>query len=317
MRAWQIIVASAATASIATAALFLPVAMQSQTATLSLLQTHWPGAVIVWLSVYSVATLIMNTAVAVRDLSHARGDQARLEWPRRYLFQLGVTHYFSAILVMLALGLLPLTVITEPFFSIPAAISTLLALVACALGILVGVLGWLTVTAVAAFATPSVRIGPADRPDSRMLQEIIELLRARPAAAATELVEQLRQRDRATLEAIKELAAAVNRLRNGVSEIQHDLQHRGSEQAGQSGSTSRADIMDAASELRAATAALTAAITKLDEIASGLAAFSAIGAPPSERGNLSSGSRSQLSSELQELLRDMTASSGSRSESPR
>jgi hypothetical protein len=258
----------------------------------------------------------MSTATAVRDLSNTEDGKVRPEWPRRYLLRLGVTHYFSAVLVLLALGLLPLTIVTEPFFQVPATIGSSLALAACALALFVGVLGWLTVTVVAAFAAPAVWTDPSGRLDAQMLQEIIELLRARPVgpvAAAEELSEQLRQRDRSTLEAIKELAGAVNRVRNGISEIQHSLQHRGPEQIEQSGSAPLADVADAAGELRAATAALTAAAAKLDDIAAGLATFSAIGVSPSALGNLSPGSRSQLSTELQELLRDMTAGSGSAS----
>jgi hypothetical protein len=145
---------------------------------------------------------------------------------------------------------------------------------------------------------------------------VIDLLRARPVVSETatsELVEQLRQRDRSTLEAIKELAGAVTRLRNGISEIQHGLQHRLPEQTDQSGSAALGDIADAAGALRAATTAVMAAATKLEDIGAGLIALAPAGATPAARGNLSAGSRAQLSTELQELLRDMaTAPAGQR-----
>ena len=237
MRAWQIIVTSAVVASIAAAALFLPGATWSPTGAASLFETYWPGVTIVWLGVYSVAALALSTAAAFRELGDAASGQLALDWPRRYLLRLGVTQYFSAVLVLLALGLLPIAISTEPFFSIPAAIGPSLALTACAAAILVGVLGWVAATVRRlALALPRSGLGGIPRrPDTQLLQEIVELLRARPAepvSANAELVEQLRQRDRATLEAIKELAGAVSRVRNGVSEIQHGLQHRGPEHTG-------------------------------------------------------------------------------------
>ncbi|MGE3781209.1 MAG: hypothetical protein AB7H71_00535, partial [Alphaproteobacteria bacterium] len=146
MQAWQIIVASAVAASIAAAALFLPGAAQSSAGTLSLLQAYWPGAGIIWLGVYSVAALLLSTAAAIRELRDTASGQTGLNWPRRYLLRLGVTQYFSAVLVLLALGLLPIAIATEPLFSVPAAIGSSLALTACAAAILVGVLGWLTAT---------------------------------------------------------------------------------------------------------------------------------------------------------------------------
>ncbi len=312
MQAWQIIVASAVVASIAEAALFLPGAVRSPTGATAPFQTYWPGVMIVWLGVYSVAALVLSTAAAIREL----GEEAGPDWPRHYLLRLGVTQYFSAVLVLLALGLLPLAIATEPFFSVPAAIGSSLSLAVCAAAIVVGVLGWVTVTVSAAFRAPAVWTTPPAGRDAELLQEIIELLRARPVepvAAAAELAEQFRQRDRATLEAIKELAGAINRIRSGISEIQHDLQHRGPEQTG---SAVLADAADAGN-LRAAVSALTASVKKLEDIIAGLAAFSAIGLSAPPRGNLPPGSRSQLSTELQELLRDIATGPPPHQDNPR
>ena len=149
---------------------------------------------------------------------------------------------------------------------------------------------------------------------------MLELLRARPAEPApvsAELAEELRQRDRATVEALRELAGAVARVRTGISEIQRGFQQRGPEQTGQSGSVALGDVADVVGELRTATSALTAAVTKLDDIAAGLAAISPIGLSAPARGNLPPGSRSQLSTELQELLRDMATGSTPRQGSSR
>src|SRR4051795_13619946 len=122
MRAWQIIVASAVVASIAIAALFLPGAVRSPDGVASLFRTYWSGAVIVWLAVYSVVALGLSTAAAVRDLGAAEAGPAEMDWARRYLTQLGIAQYFSAVLALFALGLLPLTVVTDPLFPMPAAI---------------------------------------------------------------------------------------------------------------------------------------------------------------------------------------------------
>ena len=317
MQAWQIILASAAAAGIATAALFLPGAVRSPTGTAALFQAYWPGVAIVWLCVYGVAALVLSTATAVRELDNAVSGQAGLDWPRRYLLRLGVVQYFSAVLVLLALGLLPLAVTTEPFFSVPAVIGSSPALTACAAVILVGVLGWLTATVVAAFRAPAVWTPSPAGSDTQLFHEIIALLRARPVepvSTAAELAEQLRQRDRSTLEAIKELAGAVNRVRNGIFEIQQNLQHRGPEPTGQSGSAASADVVDAAGELHTATTALTAAVVRLEDIATVL---SAVGLSSSARGNLPPGSRSQLSTELQELLRDLATGPASQGENSR
>jgi hypothetical protein len=320
MQAWQIIVTSAVAASIAAAALFLPGAARAPEGALSLLQAYWPGIAIVWLGVYAIAALLLGTAAAIRELAGAASGQTGLDWARRYLLRLGVTQYFSAVLVLLALGLLPIPVSTEPFFSIPSAIGSSLALTVCAAAILIGVLGWLGVTVVAALRAPASWAASPAGPDTQVLQELIGLLRARPVASETataELVEQLRQRDRSTLEAIKELAGAVTRLHNGISEIQHSLQHRVPEPTEPSGSAALGDIADAAGALRAATASVTAAATKLEDIGAGLTALSPIGAPPAARGNLSTGSRAQLSTELQDLLRDMATASTSHREDSR
>jgi hypothetical protein len=320
MRVWQIIVVSAVAASIAAAALFLPGAARSPTGAASLLQTYWPGVTIVWLAVYSIAALVLSTAAAIRDLGNAEAGPAGMDWARRYLSRLGVTQYFSAIFVLFALGLLPIAIATEPFFSMPAAIGPSPSLTACAVAILAGVLGWLIITIVATFYPPPVWAPPSAGRDTQLLQEIINLLRARPTGpvpAAAEITEQLRQRDHSTLEAIKELAGAMGRVRNSISEIQHGLQQRASEQASQSGFAAPADVAEATGELRAATAALTSTVAKLEDIAAGLAAIPAIGISPPARGNLPPGSRSQLSTELQELLRDMATGAAPRQEGPR
>ena len=99
--------------------------------------------------------------------------------------------------------------------------------------------------------------------------------------------------------------------------IQHGLHHRAPEPIDQGGPAALADIADAAGAMRAATASVTAAATKLEDIAAGLAALTPIGGSPPARDNLSAGSRAQLSTELQELLRDMATAPASHREDTR
>ena len=104
----------------------------------ALFRTYWPGVTIVWLAVYSVAALALSTAATVRDLAAPNPAPPGMDWARRYLSRLGVTQYFSAVLVLFALGLLPLAVATEPLFPMPAAIGPSPALTACAVAFLSG-----------------------------------------------------------------------------------------------------------------------------------------------------------------------------------
>ena len=184
MQAWQIIVTSAVVASIAAVALFLPGAVRSPGGAASLFQTYWPGFIVVWLVIYSIAALALSTAESVRELGDPTSGRAGLDWPHRYLLRLGVTQYFSAVLILFAVGLLPGTIVTEPVFSVPAALGSSLAPAACAVAIIVGVLGWLTATIVAAFRAPAVWTASSASPDTQLLHDIVELLRARPAEPA-------------------------------------------------------------------------------------------------------------------------------------
>src|SRR5690242_16865120 len=114
MQAWQIIVTSAVVASIAAAALLLPGAVRAPGGAASLFHTYWPGFIIVWLVIYSIAALALSTAETVREMGDPTSGRAGPDWPPRYLLQLGVTQYFSAVLILVAMVLLPGTIVTEP-----------------------------------------------------------------------------------------------------------------------------------------------------------------------------------------------------------
>ena len=322
MRAWQIIVASAVVASIAAAALFLPGAVRFPGGAVSLVQTYWPGVTIVWLCAYSIVALGLSTAAAFRELGDAASGQAGLDWPRRYLLRLGITQYFSAVLVLLALGLLPVAIATEPFFSMPAAIGSSPALAACAVAILVGVLGWLTATVVAAFRTPPVGTATPAGLDTQLLQEIVEPA-ARPPDRAGLGCRGTRRTAPATRS--RDIGGDQGTGRGDRPSAQRHFRNSarfcssaGRNRQEQSGSAALADVAEAAGELRAATAALTGCRGETRGYRCGAGrALPAIGVSLPARGSVPPGSRSQLSTELQELLRDMAAGPASRQEGSR
>jgi hypothetical protein len=299
MRSWQIIVASIAAASLAVGMTFLPDALQLRTDPASPFLVYWPAFAILWLGAYAIATLLLSTVATLREIGSIAAGLAGQGWARRHLVRLEITQYFTAVLALFALGLSPVAIETEPFFSLPTMIGLFPALAACSGVVVAGVLGWLMLSGI-----PAIR-------DERLLQEIIELLRARlpePTADALQLSELVEQGHRSILGTIKDLAIAVDRLRNGVADIKTALQDP---RTGHSSDNYAApsDIADAASELRAAAAALTAAVTRLDDLA---AALSSNETAAAQQSNVPTGSRSQLTTELQELLREMTSGAARR-----
>ena len=144
MQAWQIIVASAVLASIAAAALFLPGAVRSPGGAASLFQTYWPAFIVVWLGVYSIAALALEHRGGHSRAGRCR-HQAKPGWIGRAATCCGLASRNTSALFWCSsrLGLLPVTIATEPVFPVPAALGPSLAPAACAVAILVGVLGWL------------------------------------------------------------------------------------------------------------------------------------------------------------------------------
>jgi hypothetical protein len=312
MRSWQIIVASVAAASFAVGIAFLPDVLQFRTDPASLFLVYWPAFAILWLGAYAIATLLLSTVATLREIGSIAAGLVGQGWARRHLVRLEVTQCFTAVLALFALGLSPVAIETEPFFSLPTMIGLFPALAACGGVVVAGVLGWLMLSVMAAFRGPPVLMTgiPAIR-DERLLHEIIELLRARlpePTADAIQLSELVEQGHRSMLGTIKDLTTAVDRLRNGVADIKTALQDP---RTGHSSDNSAApsDIADAASELHAAAAALTAAVTRLDDLA---AALSSNETAAAQQSNVPTGSRSQLTTELQELLREMTSGAARR-----
>ncbi len=336
MRSWQIIVASAAAATIADALLFQPGGLPSRPELAALLLARWPAIAVAWLGLYGVSALVLTTLAAFLEVGSLTPRRVWDDGARRYLVQLAVTQYFTSVVALLGLGLSDVPVETAPFLFLPSPIGGSPALAACGAVVVVGLLGGLFLTAVLATAeSPELRPRAPGMRAGRLLPEISEPPRASAAAPANaaadvvqlaeapapanatadvvQLAELIEREQRPVLEAVRDLATAVNRLRRdvrqGLIEIKVALQDRGSGRATESGSASPSAVEDAATELRAAVMAVDASVARLGDMASLLSANES----PAVAGRdalISAGSRSQLSTELQALLRDMTPAAG-------
>ena len=320
MRSWQIIVASAAAATIADALLFQPGGFPSWPELAALLLAHWPAIAVVWLGLYGVTALVLTTLAAFLEVGSVTPRRVWDDGARRYVVQLAVTQYFTSVLALLGLGLSHVPVETAPFLFLPSPIGGSPALAACGAVVVVGLLGGLFLTAALVTAeSPELRSRASGIRAGRLLPEVSEPPRAQapaPANAAADVVqlaELIERGQRSVLEVVGDLATAVNQLRldlqQGLGEIKVALQDRGSGRSTESGSASPSAVEDAATELRAAAAVVDASVARLGEMASLLSANET----PAVAGRdapISPGSRSQMSTELQALLREMTPAAG-------
>ena len=320
MRSWQIIVASAAAATIADALLFQPGGFPSWPELAALLLAHWPAIAVVWLGLYGVTALVLTTLAAFLEVGSVTPRRVWDDGARRYVVQLAVTQYFTSVLALLGLGLSHVPVETVPFLFLPGPIGGSPALAACGAIVVVGLLGGLFLTAALITAeSPELRSRASGIRAGRLLPEVGEPPRAQapapPNAAAdvVQLAELIERGQRSVLEVVGDLATAVNQLRldlqQGLGEIKVALQDQGSGQSTEAGSASPSAVEDAATELRAAVAVVDASVARLGEMASLLSANET----PAVAGRdapISPGSRSQMSTELQALLRDMTPAAG-------
>ena len=321
MRSWQIIVASAAAATIADALLFQPGGFPSWPELAALLLAHWPAIAVVWLGLYGVTALVLTTLAAFLDVGSVTPRRVWDDGARRYVVQLAVTQYFTSVLALLGLGLSHVPVETVPFLFLPGPIGGSPALAACGAIVVVGLLGGLFLTAALITAeSPELRSRAPGKRAGRLLPEVGEPPRAQaptPANAAADVVqlaELIERGQRSVLEVVGDLATEVNRLRldlqQGLGEIKVALQDQGSGQSTEAGSSaSPSAVEDAATELRAAVAVVDASVARLGEMASLLSANET----PAVAGRdapISPGSRSQMSTELQALLREMTPAAG-------
>jgi hypothetical protein len=316
MRSWQIIVASAAAATIADALLFQPGGFPSRLELAALLLAYWPAIAVVWLGLYGVAALVLTTIAVFVEVGNITPRPVWDDGARHYFVQLAVTQYFTSVLALLALGLSHVPVGTAPFLVLPYSIGSSPALAACGAVAVVGLLGGLLLTAALITAeSPAPRSRAPGIRAARLLPEVSEPpsapapAPANAAADAVQLAELIEQAQRPVLEAVRDLATSVNRLRRGLGEIRFLLQDRGSARSTESGSASPSAVEDAATQLRAVVAAVEASVARLAEMAALLSANET----PAVEGRdaaISPGSRSQLSAELQALLRELTPAVG-------
>ena len=238
MRSWQIIVASAAAATIADALLFQPGGFPSRPELAALLLAHWPAIAVVWLGLYGVTALVLTTLAVFLEVGSLTPAGVWADGARRYFVQLAVTQYFTSVLALLALGLSHVPVETAPFLFLPSPIGGSPALAACGAVVVVGLLGGLFLTAALVTAeSPELRSRAPGIRAARLLPEVSEPPRAQapaPANAAADVVqlaELIEREQRPVLEAVRDLATAVNRLRRdlrqGLGEIKVALQDRG------------------------------------------------------------------------------------------
>jgi hypothetical protein len=346
MRSGQIIAASAVAATAVSAFRFLPGVVLRPSGMAAFLLANWPAIAVVWLGSYGVTVLVLTTLAAFLQVSSGTIRPGWGDRMGRYAVQLAVTQYFTSMLALFALGLSRVTVETALFPVLPSSLDDSPALAACGAMFVIGLLGGLLVTATRVMgespqmrlSAPGIRAGrlfgqasappvapaPADPvADAEEQPLAVPALdgvagAAQPPSPSPEPapanvmidVEQLaaliEQAQRPVLEAIKDLANSVNRLRRGLGEIKFVLQDRGSKRSTESDTASPSAAEDATNQLRAVVAAVDASVTKLGEMTLLLSA-SETPAVTGREAPISPGSRSRLSAELQALLRDLTS----------
>jgi hypothetical protein len=299
-------------ATITGALLFLPGGIPSRAELAALLVAHWPALAIVWLGVYGVAALVLTTLAIFLEIRGVAPGRAGRDWAWRYVVRLAVSQYFTALLALLGLGLSRIPIETAPFLALPSRLAGSPALAACGAVVVAGLFSGVFLTAAIVTAESREPRSPAPGMRAgRLISEIVEPPRAEAPAPANatadvvQLAELIERGQRPVLEALSALAIAVRRLRWDLDEIKLALQDRGSERSSEAGSVSPSAVEDAAGELRAAAVAFDAAVARLGDMAALLSANET----PAVAGRdapASPGSRSQLSTELQALLRDMT-----------
>jgi hypothetical protein len=311
MRSWVIIVASAVAGTIADAVLVLTGGLPARVELAAFLLAHWPALAVVWLAGYGAAALGLTTSAVFVEIRSTAPRPVGHEWAWRYVVRLAATQYFTCVVALLGLAALSVSVEAAPFQVLPAPLAALPALGAGGGVVVIGLLGWLSLSAAAIVRGPALPRPPIEGPEMRLLREILVQLRVRPPAPPgdAQLAELIEPGQRAVLEVVKDLATAVNRLNRALRKDLEDIKEALRERPAGAGTDSSSAMENAAAELRSATAALDASLTRLGEMAALLPSNET--PPVTELDTpISPGSRSHLSSELQELLRAMAPRSG-------
>jgi hypothetical protein len=314
MRSWHVIIVSVIAATVIGACWSLPAFPPSRVDLETLVFLKWPGLAVMWLGGFGVVAGALTAIGAVIDSgSHrwisaagfrsVRGRDARitpLSRLRDYLRQLAISQHYTALVVLCGLGLWQLFARPEePVFSLAAGMHSTPLRTAAAV-VLAGFAGALAVSLAAALFGNGNLATEEESEELRLLRQILELVRdgtlANPPPDLAQCSVTIEQGQRSTLEAIKDVATAVNRLSRGLyqslGDIKKDLYQAVPKQSVAS-TSAPLTIEDGTISLQAAVTELTHSVAKLAAVASSLSGDTL----------LSSASLTQLSTELNELLR--------------
>jgi hypothetical protein len=297
----MVIVASTVMATAITL-LFVPVDLSSPNEVTEFVVAHWRSVTLSWLAIYGAAGLILNTVAALKG-----GGRSRNESARRYLIRLAGTQYFTSLIALLAIGLLPFVLEARSAFTL--SVQDLPELMACGALFLGGLSGWVVLFAVI-LQTRDVAGTVGASPELCLLQEIAASLRARPTDAASELTqldEMIERGNRPILEVIKELTVAVNQLSRSMREDLGTVKKvlaEGAAPATERLSAAQSAVERSTTEFRRAAALLDASLSRVAEATAPITEQAAPGvvSPTAAR---YSGARAELSNELRELLQQM------------
>jgi hypothetical protein len=273
--------------------IFVPADLSSRDQVTEFVVAHWRSLALPWLAVYGVVALVLGTVAALKEGS-----------ARRYLIRLASTQYFTSLIALLAVGLLPFV---EARSAVNLSIQDVPELIACGAILLGGLSGWIVLFAVILPRAPHVAGNIGTSPDLRLLQEIVASLRARPIDAASDLIqisERIEQSNRSVLEGVKDLTVAVNQLSRSLRGDLGTLKNiliDGTAPATETLSAAQTVVERTATELRSAVALLDASLNRVAEAVASVPeqTAQAFVSPAPAR------ARTELSNELRELLQQM------------
>lgn len=307
MRSWLIIVAGAVAATAASIFAFAPDGPLSGNVLAEVLLADWPMIAVAWLGIYAIAVLILSTVSSLDERRDPGSPPLGNDCARRYAMRLVVSQYFTAVAALLVMGLarFPVETGTHSPPLLPA-ITASPGLVALGATIFCGLIGWLIISATM-LRLPLVAPVARHNLELQLLQEIADSVRGHPPVVTAEF-EQLsgliERSQRSVLQTLNEVAAAVNQLGRGMHEelvpIMNAVSKPPPSYPPEALNAMRTGMESAATQVHAALGLLDASVGRLAEIAAFMAANDT---PSAVRGD--PGDRSRLSTELQQLLREL------------
>jgi hypothetical protein len=307
MLSWQIAAMSAAGAVGAGSLLFPWHEISSPDDVAAALIVRWPPLTVVAVTTYACLAAVL-AGLAAFGTGAGSYRFARSSWSGRYFGHLFVTQYFLSVLILLVLGIARVPVDVAWWPVLPELAATSPALCGGAAVLLVGFLGWLLSAVAVALRADAARRPPEGTVELQQLREAIQHLQAATATARTPdtagVREAIEHGQRLVLEAVKDLATAVNRvsqsLRQQLDETRALREMLSSRQPNEQAGS--AAIEHATTRLEGAAAAVTEAVARLEETVpfARERASNALEYPPA-------GSRTRLSAELQALVTQLPA----------